>query len=427
MTLLLGAIADDATGATDLAGILAARGMATVQTIGVPDPELHVGRAAAVVVALKSRTAPVDAAVRDTLAALEWLRRRGAHQIFFKYCSTFDSTPAGNIGPVADALMDALGATIAVVCPAFPANRRTVYQGHLFVGSELLSDSSMRDHPLTPMTDANLLRVLAAQSRRAVGLVPWATVRQGADAVRTAMRELAAAGYGYAVTDAIVDADLEAIGHAAAEHPLITGGSGVALGLPANFRARAFAGADTAPAIPTPAGPAAVLAGSCSVATRGQLQAVQDRWPYRQLDVARVIDDGDEVAEAAAWARARLGDAPVVIAASQPPDAVRRIQDVYGRERAGAAVERAFATLARALVDAGVRRLVVAGGETAGAVVAALGIEALHIGAEIAPGVPWTETVTRDGTPPLALALKSGNFGGPDFFTDAFALLEAGR
>lgn len=425
MTLLLGAIADDATGATDLASILVSRGMRTVQIIGVPRAELDVGDAEAVVVALKSRTAPVDAAVHASLEALAWLRRKGAKQIFFKYCSTFDSTPKGNIGPVADALMDAVDGAVAVVCPAFPANERTVYQGHLFVGRELLSESSMKDHPLTPMTDANLVRVMGAQSRRRVGLVAHETVAAGSDAVTAALAALAEAGVSWAVTDAVTDADLETIGRAAADHALVTGGSGVALGLPENFRARGLLGAPAAPPVPAIEGPAAVLAGSCSAATRGQLDAVEERWPYRRLDVERLMTGGDEAADALTWARARLGETPVVITAAEAPAAVRAIQERFGREEAGAAVETAFAHLARGLVDAGVRRLVVAGGETAGAVVTALGVEALRIGATIAPGVPWTETVaTPGGPPPLALALKSGNFGGPDFFTDAFRLLE---
>jgi len=428
MTLLLGAIADDATGATDLASILVGRGMRTVQTIGVPRADLDVGDAEAVVVALKSRTAPVEEAVHQSLEALAWLRRRGAKQIVFKYCSTFDSTPKGNIGPVADALMDATAGEIAVVCPAFPANQRTVYQGHLFVGRELLSESPMKDHPLTPMTDANLVRVMGAQSRRRVGLVPYATVAAGTDAVGAALLALAAEGVSWAVVDAITDADLETVGRALADHRLVTGGSGIALGLPENFRARGLLGTPAPPLVPTADGPAAVLAGSCSTATRGQLDAVKARWPYRQLDVARLMARDEEVAEALAWAVAALGEQPVVLAASQPPAAVRAIQERFGREAAGHAIEQAFARLARGLVDAGVRRLVVAGGETAGAVVAALGVEALRIGAAIAPGVPWTETVaTPAGPPPLALALKSGNFGGPDFFTDAFRLLERGR
>ncbi len=428
MTLLLGAIADDATGATDLASILVERGMRTVQTIGVPRAELDVGDAEAVVVALKSRTAPVAAAVHQSLRALEWLRRRGAKQIVFKYCSTFDSTPKGNIGPVADALMDATAGEIAVVCPAFPANGRTVYQGHLFVGRELLSESPMKDHPLTPMTDADLVRVMGAQSRRRVGLVAYETVAAGTAAVAAALLALAAEGVSWAVTDAITDADLDTIGRALADHRLVTGGSGVARGLPENFRARGLLAAPAPPLVPAADGPAAVLAGSCSTATRGQLDAVKTRWPYRQLDVARLMTGAGELDEAVAWATAALGDVPVVLAASQPPAAVRAIQDRFGREAAGDAVEAAFAELARALVAAGVRRLVVAGGETSGAVVGALGIEALRIGASIAPGVPWTETVAPPGgPPPLALALKSGNFGGPDVFTDAFRLLERGE
>ena len=425
MTLLLGAIADDATGATDLASILVKQGMATVQVIGVPDETLEVADADAVVIALKSRTAPVDQAVRESLAALGWLRRQGVEQVFFKYCSTFDSTADGNIGPVADALMAELDTDLALVCPAFPANRRSVYQGHLFVGAELLSNSSMKDHPLTPMTDSSLVRLMGAQSAHRVDLVPHEVVREGFVAIEEAFDALRRDAIAYAVVDAVTDDDLLAIGRAAAAHKLVTGGSGVALGLPGNFRARGSLTRDAAAFVPRVDGRSVVFAGSCSTATRGQLDAVRGRWPVRQLDVGAILAGAPVVDDALAWAGAQDGEQPIVIAASQAPDEVRAIQEAFGRERAGAAVEEVFAELARRLVGGGARRLVVAGGETSGAVVTALGVRALRIGAEIAPGVPWTETIPQAADEPrLALALKSGNFGGPDFFADAFGLLE---
>ncbi len=425
MTLLLGAIADDATGATDLANTLVKQGLPTVQVIGVPDETIAIGAAEAVVVALKSRTAPVDAAVRDSLAALGWLQRRDVEQVFFKYCSTFDSTSAGNIGPVADAFLAALDTDFAVVCPAFPANQRTVYQGHLFVGRDLLSASSMRDHPLTPMTESNLVRLMAAQSARRVGLVPWAVVREGFIAVEEALDALRMDGIAYAVVDAIEDADLITIGRAAAGHRLVTGGSGVALGLPDNFRARGLLGGDAVAFVPRLEGRSVVLAGSCSAATRAQLDAVRGRWPCRQLDVAALMSGAPVVEETLAWTDDQNSAAPIVIATSQTPEEVHAIQKAFGRDAAGQAVEAAFGAFARRLVDAGARRLVVAGGETSGAVLAALDVRALSIGAEIAPGVPWTETIPQQaGEPALALALKSGNFGDSDFFEDAFAMLE---
>jgi 3-dehydrotetronate 4-kinase len=270
--VLLGCIADDFTGATDLANTLTRRGMHTVQTIGLPRGDAPA--ADAIVVALKSRTIPAADAVAQSIAACRWLKANGARQIFFKYCSTFDSTDAGNIGPVADALLDELGAGFTIACPAFPENKRTIYLGHLFVANELLSDSSMRNHPLTPMRDANLVRVLGRQSRRPVGLVRWPEVRAGATVIRTAFARLRAAGIGHAIVDAIDDADLDAIGEACADLPLITAGSGVALGLPANFRrAGLLATYADAAALPEVTGPAAVLAGSCSEMTRRQVTA----------------------------------------------------------------------------------------------------------------------------------------------------------
>ena len=415
--MILGCIADDFTGATDLASTLVRGGMRTVQLIGVPDGA--VPDADAVVIALKSRTSSVAEAVGDSLAALRWLQAAGCRQVFQKYCSTFDSTDAGNIGPVADALVAALGCGFALACPAFPANNRSVFQGHLFVGTALLNESGMEHHPLTPMRDANLVRVLSHQTEGTVGLVPWATVSQGAQAIRRAMGALKEQGRRYAIVDAITEADLMAIGEAAAGHALITGGSGVAMGLPANFRAAGLLPerSDVAD-LPKVAGHAAVLSGSCSRATLYQLGAAKDRVPTLQLDPLATPDAGALAAQALAWADGKLGDAPVVIAASAPPEQVAALQDKLGREAAGGLIEDTLATVAAGLVERGVRRMVVAGGETSGAVVSRLGVRQLRIGAEIDPGVPWTYA---EGTgPAMRLALKSGNFGGRDFFTGAF-------
>jgi uncharacterized protein YgbK (DUF1537 family) len=420
MGIILGAIADDFTGATDLANMLVTRGMKTLQTIGVPADDMDTGDAEAVIVALKSRTAPVTDAVGQSLAALAWLRRRGARQFFFKYCSTFDSTAEGNIGPVADALMDALEADLALVCPAFPANKRSIYQGHLFVGDQLLSDSPMKDHPLTPMRDASLIRLMAAQTKRQVGLIPWPVVASGEAAVRIAIDGLRARGVAYGVADAIDDRDLEVIGAAAAGHRLITGGSGVALGLPGNFRRQGLLGAASAPALPDVRGRAIVLAGSCSAATRRQVAHAGGLWPRLKLDADRIADGAPVAEEAVAWAAKQPENAPVLIYSSADPEEVAAIQARYGRDRAGAMMEKTLGDIARALVDAGVRRIVVAGGETSGAVVSALGVTALRIGPEIDPGVPWTEAL---GPQRLALALKSGNFGGDDFFAKALGML----
>jgi uncharacterized protein YgbK (DUF1537 family) len=420
--MLLGAIADDFTGATDLASMLVRGGMRTVQFIGVPHPGGHAPDADAVVVALKSRTAPVRQAVEESLAALDWLREAGCQQFFFKYCSTFDSTDAGNIGPVADALTAALGCGFALACPAFPANARSVYQGHLFVGGTLLNESGMEHHPLTPMTDANLVRVLSRQTDGTVGLVPYATVEHGAMAIRQAITALKEQGRRYAIVDAVSDSHLLAIGEAAEHHALITGGSGIAMGLPANFRrAGKLPERSDAASLPMLAGHAAVLAGSCSRATLGQVDFAREHVPVLQLDPVATPDAARMVAAARDWITDRLGASPIVIAASAPPDKVAALQQLLGRDAAGALIEQTLAHIAEDLVARGVRRLVVAGGETAGAVVSRLGVRSLRIGAEIDPGVPWT--YAEGGTTPLLLSLKSGNFGSRDFFLKAFEVL----
>ena len=419
MSVLLGCVADDSTGATDLANTLVKQGMRTVQLIGVPDMAAGDIDADAVVVALKSRTIAAAEAIAQSRAALAWLRQAGARRTFFKYCSTFDSTAQGNIGPVAEALLADLGAGFTIACPAFPTNGRTVYQGYLFVGGVLLSESSMRHHPLTPMTDSSLIRVLAAQSRGAVGLVPHQTVREGAGAIRDAFDRLAADHY-CAVVDALSDLDLFAIGEACADLDLVTGGSGVALGLPGNFRRRGEFGAVAPATLPSIAGHAAVLAGSCAAATQEQVLKMRAAAAGFMVDPLRLAAGDDVVGEALNWAGPRLGEGPVLIYSTAPPDEVGRVQDELGRERAGELVEQAMAALARGLVEVGVRRLIVAGGETAGAVLGGLGVKGLRIGPEIDPGVPWTMSL---GEPALALALKSGNFGAPDFFTAAFGKL----
>ncbi|MDP6346149.1 MAG: four-carbon acid sugar kinase family protein [Alphaproteobacteria bacterium] len=419
MTILLGCIADDFTGATDLANTLVRQGMRTVQLFDAPTDAVAVPEADAVVVALKSRTIPAGEAVAQSRQSLDWLRTAGAHQFFFKYCSTFDSTPDGNIGPVAEALLEALDADFTIACPAFPENGRTICHGYLFVGDVLLSESGMREHPLTPMTDANLVRVLAAQARHPVGLVPYTTVALGSTAIRDAFAALRAEGRRHAIVDALSDDDLLAIGEACLDLKLITGGSGVALGLPENFRraGRLDAGS-VADSLPHIDGPAAVLSGSCSRATLAQVARMRQSRPAFQLDPLKLAAGEDQAAEALDWARGQLADGPPLIFASAPPEAVRAAQDHLGRMAAGELVEGAMARIASGLVEAGVRRLVVAGGETSGAVVQALGIDGIRIGGQIDPGVPWTTTL---GEPALALALKSGNFGAEDFFLKAIA------
>ncbi|MDB5414155.1 MAG: hypothetical protein JWR10_2490 [Rubritepida sp.] len=417
---LLGCIADDFTGATDLASTLVRQGMRTVQVIGVPNGPLP--EADAIVIALKSRTIPAREAIAQSLAACEALLAAGAKQFLFKYCSTFDSTDEGNIGPVAEALIKRLDAGFAVACPAFPTNGRTIFQGHLFVGSALLSESGMENHPLTPMRDANLIRVLGRQSEGSVGLIPFAVVEQGAAAIRREVTKLREAGRRFAIADAITDAHLMALGEACAGHALITGGSGIAMGLPENFRrAGLLPSREDAGALPEVGGFAAVLAGSCSRATLGQIGLARDQVPTLELDALATPDAAALARQAREWMAGKLeAGRPVVIAASAPTERVQALQAKLGRDAAGALVEDAMAEIAADLVAAGVRRLVVAGGETSGSVVQRLGVQSLRIGAEIDPGVPWTHARPDSAPEGMLLALKSGNFGARDFFLKAF-------
>ena len=430
-TPILGCIADDFTGGTDLANTLVRQGMRVIQTIGAPTANTELPEADAVVVSLKCRSIEPQDAVAQCLEALSALQHLGCTRFFWKYCSTFDSTPRGNIGPVARALLEALQnapasdtgtvPAAALFCPAFPENKRTVYKGRLFVGDVPLDESPMRHHPLTPMTDSSLPRLLAPQlGTDDVGCVHWDTVRQGPEAVREAVQQLIAAGTRYAVADALVDEDLFTLG-AACEDLLITGGSGVALGLPQKYRQAGLLPqrGDSCCALDVPGG-TALLAGSCSEATRGQLARWLERGlPQQRVDALQLAQNPDHLEELVRWAKEHAAQTPL-LHASAAPDEVARVQEALGRDRAGEMVEHALSTLAVALRDAGVRRFVVAGGETSGAVVKALGATALRMGAQIAPGVPWTVTT---GAMPLALALKSGNFGGPDFFADAITML----
>ena len=441
--MILGCIADDFTGATDLANMLVKGGMRTVQMIGVPaaiegaaNPSLT--DVDAVVVALKSRTiAPADA-VAQSLAALHWLQTNGAQQIYFKYCSTFDSTPKGNIGPVTEALMDALKTNFTIACPAFPENGRTIFRGYLYVGDVLLSESGMKDHPLTPMTDANLVRVLQAQTSRKVGLVKFDAVAKGAAAVRARFDALKGEGVAMAVVDAVSDADLTAIGEACEDMPLVTAGSGVGLGLALNARAKGrLKHATSASTLPAVAGLSAAVSGSCSVATNAQVAAWSRTHPTFCIDPMALAAGKPLVADALAWARERIAREAVLISATSTPDEVKAVQARLGVEAAGKLIEDALAAVAKGLVEMGVRKLVVAGGETSGAVVQALNVRALRIGPQIDPGVPWTlsnggassSTAGAPGTAaidaPIALALKSGNFGAEDFFEKALRQIDA--
>jgi uncharacterized protein YgbK (DUF1537 family) len=424
VTLALGCIADDYTGASDLANTLTRCGLRTVQTIGVPSGDLALPDVDAVVVSLKSRSIEAGLAVSRSRAAEKWLRGRGADHVLFKICSTFDSTDAGNIGPVMDSLRDDSGDTIVVVTPAFPETGRTVYMGNLFVGSVPLNESPLKDHPLNPMHDSNLVRVLARQSRTKVGLVDLATIARGPDAVRARLEDLSKNGIGAAIADAVFERHLETIGTIALDHRLSVGASGLGLGLARALVAsrKVKSSAPDAASGATVGGPAACLAGSCSQATLQQLANAEKRMPVLHLDPDRVVAGQEESRRALSWARERIGEGPILIASSSAPDEVTALQARHGRDAAGHAIEQAMADIAEGLVQSGVRRLVVAGGETSGAVVDRLKIPGFLVGAEIAAGVPVLRAVgAKDGD--MLLALKSGNFGGPEFFSDALELM----
>jgi uncharacterized protein YgbK (DUF1537 family) len=428
VTLKLGCIADDYTGASDLANTLTRAGLRTVQTIGVPKDDLALPEVDAVVVSLKSRSIAAQLAVDKSRAAETWLRGRGAAHVLFKICSTFDSTDKGNIGPVMDALRADSGDSIVLVTPAFPETGRTVYQGNLFVGSVPLNESPLKDHPLNPMHDSNLVRVLAQQSRTKVGLVELAVVTRGPEAVRARLAAFSADGVGAAVIDAVFDLDLETIGVVALDHRVSVGASGIGLGLARALVASGGGKKTSGKTADAPVGgPAACLAGSCSQATLGQIASAETIMPVLHLDSDRVVAGPDEARRAVAWAKDqfnkdRLRDGPVLIASSATPDQVAALQARHGRDAAGHAIEQAMADIAEGLVQSGVRRLVVAGGETSGAVVDRLGIPGFLVGAEIAAGVPVLRAVgVQSGE--MLLALKSGNFGGPAFFSDALRLM----
>jgi 3-dehydrotetronate 4-kinase len=425
VTLKLGCIADDYTGASDLANTLTRAGLRTVQTIGVPADDLALPEVDAVVVSLKSRSIEASLAVSRSQSAEKWLRGRGAKHVLFKICSTFDSTDKGNIGPVMDALRADAGERIVLVTPAFPETGRTVYQGNLFVGPVPLNESPLKDHPLNPMHDSNLVRVLARQSKTRIALVDLSVVARGPDAVRTRLADLSKGGVGAAIIDAVFDRDLETIGTVALDHRLSVGASGIGLGLVRAIVAASGGKAKAGDAASEPAvgGPAACLAGSCSQATLQQIANAEKIMAVLRLDPVRVVaGDKEEARRALAWARERLESGAVLIASSATPDEVLALQARHGRDAAGHAIEQAMADIAEGLVQAGVRRLVVAGGETSGAVVDRLGIPGFLVGAEIAAGVPVLRAVgAKRGA--MLLALKSGNFGGPEFFSDALALM----
>ena len=421
MPITLGCIADDFTGATDLANMLVKGGLKTIQLLGNPSKEDVVPSVDAVIIALKTRTIPVEEAIEQSLQALNWLKNAGAKQFFFKYCSTFDSTDEGNIGPVIDALMEALETQFTIACPAFPETERTIFKGHLFVGDKLLSDSPMKDHPLTPMTDSNLVSTLSRQTSQKVGLVEYKDILAGPSAIRKAFDQLQKEDVAIAVTDVLNDEHLYFLGEAVKDFKLITGGSGIALGLPSQFKSRNNHQEETrAHSLPKVLGKELVLSGSCSEMTLAQVDEFSKRYSTLKLNPIELAENNSALANSVDWVIQAKGEEPILVYASAPPDAVKQAQKKLGRDLASSTVENALAKIALAAVQNGFRRIVVAGGETAGAVVSNLGIKGIMIGEQIDPGVPTTVSI---GDPSIGLVLKSGNFGSADFFEKAFKVM----
>jgi uncharacterized protein YgbK (DUF1537 family) len=421
--MLLGCIADDLTGATDLALMLAREGMRAIQTTGIPKQSIDPAQVDTVIVALKSRSIPAAEAVAQSLEAARALKQMGARHLFFKYCSTFDSTDEGNIGPVAEALLQALGSDFTIACPAFPATGRTIYMGNLFVNGVPLNESSMKDHPLNPMHDADLRRVLQRQTRLKVGGIYYKDVDAGTDAIAAALHRERESGVKIAIVDVLADRHLREIGPAIADLPLITGGSGIAMGLPEAYLKSGLIQSLTPPAarMPAPAGKRLILAGSCSTATRAQIAHARGaNLPTLKIEPDQIASGATSPQTILRWIDAQAADRPILVYSSDEPEAVRAAQEKFGRERAGRMIEDTLADVARESLGRGFARFLIAGGETSGAVVKALGVDALSIGPEIDPGVPWTRSLSN---PDVALALKSGNFGGPDFFTKAWERL----
>ncbi|HBO38644.1 MAG TPA: hypothetical protein DD638_08250 [Pasteurellaceae bacterium] len=405
---MLGVIADDFTGASDIASFLVENGLATVQMNGVPTKPLQSG-VDAIVISLKSRSNPAHEAVEQSLQALRWLQDNGCNRFYFKYCSTFDSTEKGNIGPVTDALLDALKEEFTIVTPALPVNGRTIFNGYLFVGNVPLNESGMQNHPITPMKDANLMRLMDAQSKGKTGLVSYQDVLKGSDGVKARFAELKKQGYRYAVVDAVDNSQLAVLAEAVADFKLVTGGSGLA----AYMAERISGGKQGGDAFTPTKGKTVVLSGSCSVMTNKQVNAYKAKAPTIQLDVEQALNNPNYTEELYQWVTANLTQAlaPMVYA-TVPPEVLKDIQAKFGVDKASHTIENTFARLAEKLKAAGVINFITAGGETSSIVVQQLGFGGFHIGKQIAPGVPWLRAIEE----PVHLALKSGNFGKEDFF-----------
>ncbi|WP_439496343.1 3-oxo-tetronate kinase [Bosea sp. (in: a-proteobacteria)] len=419
MALVFGAIADDLTGGLELAAMLCAQGVACEFVTDAAEP----AQAQAIVVARRTRVAD-PAFARDEFTRIgSWLRDQGARQIFFKYCATFDSTPAGNIGPCADALRAITGGGLTAFCPSFPEAGRRVFQGHLFADDRLISESSKRYDPLTPMTDPDLVRVLQQQTATSVGLIPQQVVRDGLAAMERHCAGLVGRGIGFALADAATPEDLAAIAELTMAWPLMTGNSSVAAYYPALWRRAGLVGEAQKALLPAIAGPGVVLAGSCAEKTLKQLEIFAQSRPVLTIDPGEFSDPKAACAQALDWALPRLAAGPVAIATSAGPEQVAALQERLGRREAAARAETILSLLAQRLREAGVRRFLIAGGETSGAILDGFGITRLTVGAYRAPGISHA---VADGAEPLAFCLKSGKLGPDDMFLPMLETMERG-
>ena len=418
----LGIIADDFTGATDIAGFLAANGIITVQTNGVSSLNLE-ETVETIVVSLKTRSCPSQDAIEESLRALSWLKEQGCTQFYFKYCSTFDSTAHGNIGPVTDALMKALGCDVTIICPALPVNGRTVYKGYLFVNDTLLNESGMRHHPVTPMHDAKLSRLIETQSTGKAYEIHVESVERGSSHIKSHIDEARSNGYSYVIVDALKQKHLDTIASATKNLVLVTGGSGLAESM-AKSAKKSSLDKERAIAKGKPKlSKSIILSGSCSQTTNLQVYAYKEIAPSISFKIDAFSQDNNRyVADIAAWVVSNMSHhyAPLVYA-TKSPEMVEALRVQYPQIDIGKEVEHFFAELSVALYNAGIRNYIIAGGETSGAVAQRLGIEAFLIGPQIDPGVPWVRAVNKD----IHLALKSGNFGSVDFFRKAQGSLYA--
>lgn len=413
--MLLGVIADDFTGATDIAGFLVENGMRTIQVNGTPSEDMKIN-ADAVVVSLKSRSCATQQAIIDSVKALKWLQSQGCQQFYFKYCSTFDSTAQGNIGPVTDALLDQLNEDFTVVCPSLPVNGRTVFNGHLFVLGQLLSESGMRNHPVTPMKNSNIVQLMDAQSRGETGLINYQIIEQGPDNIIKGFKALKAQGKRYAVVDAFNSQHIDNIGKSINGLKLITGGSGLASGIAKNWKSHLQDQTEAKKAGYPSKAPTVIFSGSCSLTTNKQVSHYKKKAPHLAINVEHCLNKNNYSQEVCDWVLSQTQStlAPLVYATADP-QGLKKIQLKYGAEASSQAIENFFKQLAIKLKEKGVCNFIVAGGETSGVVTQSLQVDCFHIGPQIAPGVPWIKAVNH----PLSLALKSGNFGDETFFTKA--------